>query len=106
MAEVGGIRLYIPDVLRHLGGKMRSEAEIELRLEAAHIQAAKRGKVLVYVADDIEWKPKEMLIPEFDIVHVLGFPGLHEEPDIALENLPPLVGFGPALAMKRFPSTT
>ena len=92
MPKVGGTRLYAPEVLRHLSGEMHSEMEIDLRLHVAHVQAAKRGTVLVYVADDIEWKPKEMLNLDFDICHLLGFPQFETEPHIAIENLPPIVG--------------
>ena len=90
MPRPGGRRIDAPEVLRHLGG-VQPEAEFELRREAAHTQAAKRGNVLVYVADVIEWKAKDLLSRE-DMFFLLKRAGTGQKaPNFALKDLPPVV---------------
>jgi hypothetical protein len=94
--EVGGPRLNGLDVICHLSGEMQEEAEAELHNEVMHVYAAKQGKVVIYVGDDIEWMPKEQLT-DADIPWLVGLPwsgpgnGLRAQ-EIAREDLPPVVG--------------
>ena len=96
--EVGGPRLNGLDVIRHLSGEMQEEAEAELHNEVMHVYAAKQGKVLIYVGDEIEWVPKERLT-DADMPWLVGLSGsgpgdssLQARREIAREDLPPVVG--------------
>jgi hypothetical protein len=95
--EVGGPRLNGLDVIMNLSGVIPEEAEAKLRHEVMHIYAAKQGKVLIQVADEIEWVPKGRLTDE-DTAWLVGIPGfgmgqdLRARPDVVVEDLPPIVG--------------
>ena len=95
--EVGGPRLNALDVVMDLSGEMQEETEAELRHEVMHVYAAKQGKVVVQVADEIEWVPRERLTDE-DTTWVIGVPGfgrgrdLQARHDVIVEDLPPVVG--------------
>jgi hypothetical protein len=96
--EAEGLRLSGLDVIRHLSGEMQEEAEAELHNEVMHVYATKQGNVLIYVADDIEWVPKEQLT-DADMPWLVGLPGsgpgvsgLQAGRKIAREDLPPVVG--------------
>lgn len=95
--EVGGPRLSGLDVIMDLSGEMQEEPEAELRHEVMHVYAAKQGKVLVQVADEIEWVPKERLTDE-DRAWLVGVPGvgMSQSPsvsrDVVVTDLPPVVG--------------
>jgi len=95
--EVGGPRLNGLDVIMNLSGEMQEEAEAELRYAVMHIYAAKQGKVLIQVADEIEWVSKERLSHE-DTAWLVGVPGfsMDQNPRVrhagVLEDLPPVVG--------------
>jgi len=95
--EVGGPRLNGLAVVMDLSGVMPEVAEAKLRHEVMHIYAAKQGKVLIQVADEIEWVPKNRLTDEDTawLVGVSGF-GMGQElrtgHDVAVEDLPPIVG--------------
>ena len=96
--EAGGPRLNGLDVIRHLSGEMPEEADADLHNEVMHVYAAKHGKVVIYVGDEIAWIPKEQLT-DADMPWLLGLPkggpggiGLQARPKIAREDLPPVVG--------------
>lgn len=95
--EAGGPRLNGLDVIRHLSGEMQEESEAELHHEVMQLYAAKQGKVLIYVGDDIEWVPKGRLT-DADMPWLVGLPesgpgsGLQARREIAKEDLPPIVG--------------
>ena len=95
--EVGGPRLNSLTVVMDLSGVMPEEAEAKLRHEVMHIYAAKQGKVLIQVADEIEWVPKGRLTDE-DTAWIVGVPGfsmgqdLRDPHDVVIEDLPPIVG--------------
>ena len=95
--EVGGPRLNSLTVVMDLSGVMPEEAEAKLRHEVMHIYAAKQGKVLMQVADEIEWVPKGRLTHE-DTAWLVGIPefnmgqDLRARPDVVVEDLPPIVG--------------
>jgi hypothetical protein len=94
--EAGGPRLNGLDVIRHLSGEMQEEAEAELHHEVMHLYAAKQGKVVIHVGDDIEWVPKGRLTDE-DMPWLVGLPGsgpgsgLQARREITREDLPPVV---------------
>jgi hypothetical protein len=96
--EAGGPKLNGLDVIRHLSGEMQEEAEAELHNEVMHLYAAKQGKVVIYVGDDIEWVPKGRLTDE-DMPWLVrlagsgpGSSGLQARREITREDLPPVVG--------------
>ena len=95
--DAGGPRLSGLDVIRHLSGEMQEEAEAELHNEVMHVYAAKQGKVVIHVGDDIEWVSKGRLTDE-DMRWLVGLPGsgpgsgLQDRREIAREDLPPVVG--------------
>jgi hypothetical protein len=95
--EVGGPRLNGLDVVMNLSGEMQEEAEAELRCAVMHIYAAKQGKVLIQVADEIEWVPKSRLSHE-DMAWLVGVPGFGMGQDLrahqagVIEDLPPMAG--------------
>ena len=95
--KMGGPRLNGLDVIAHLSGEMQEEAEAELHHEVMHVYAAKQGKVVIEVADEIEWVPKGRLTDE-DMPWLVGLPGSgpgsgHQSRwEIAREALPPIVG--------------
>ena len=95
--EVGGPRLSGLDVVMNLSSEMPEQAEAKLRHEVMHIYAAKQSKVLVQVADEIEWMSKDRITDE-DTAWLVGVPGfgmgqdLRPHHDVAVEDLPPIVG--------------
>jgi hypothetical protein len=95
--EAEGPRLNGLDVIGHLSSEMQEEAEAELQHEVMYVYAAKQGKVVIHVGDDIEWVPKDQLTEE-DIPWLVGVPdsgpgrGLQDRREIAKEDLPPVVG--------------
>jgi hypothetical protein len=95
--EVGGPRLNSLTVVMDLSAVMPEEAEAKLRHEVMHIYAAKQGKVLMQVADEIEWVPKDRLTDE-DAAWLVGVPGfgmgqeLQAGNGVVVEDLPPIVG--------------
>ena len=95
--EVGGPRLSGLDVVMNLSSEMQEEEEAKLRYEVMHIYAAKQGKVLVQVADEIEWMSKDRITDE-DKAWLVGVPGFGMDQDrrthqpAIIEDLPPIVG--------------
>jgi hypothetical protein len=95
--EVGGPRLNGLDVIAHLSGEMQEEAEAKLHHEVMHLYAAKQGKVVIEVADEIEWVPKERLTGE-DTACLVGVPGFGMDHDLQarqnaiVKDLPSVVG--------------
>jgi hypothetical protein len=95
--EVGGPRISGLDVIMNLSSEMQEEEEAKLRYEVMYIYAAKQGKVLVQVADEIEWVSKDLITDE-DTAWLVGVPGfgmsrdLRAGHDVVVEDLPPTVG--------------
>jgi hypothetical protein len=95
--DVGGPRLNGLNVIKHLSGEMQEEDEAKLLQEVMFIYAAKQGKVVVRVSDEIAWVPKGQLTDD-DMPWLVGIPGnnidqnLQTRREIAIEALPPVVG--------------
>jgi hypothetical protein len=106
--EVGGPRLNGLDVIAHLSGEMQEEAEARLHHEVMHVYAAKQGKVVIELADEIEWVPKERLTGE-DTAWLVGVPGfamghgLQARQDAIVKDLPPVVGVWIGMRTKAMP---
>jgi hypothetical protein len=106
--EVGGPRLSGLDVVMNLSSEMQEEEEAKLRYAVMHIYAAKQGKVLVQVADEIEWMSKDRITDE-DTAWLVGVPGFGigqdrrtHQPAI-IKDLPPIVGIWVGTRTKAVP---
>jgi hypothetical protein len=106
--EVGGPRLSGLDVVMNLSSEMQEEEEAKLRHAVMHIYAAKQGKVLVQVADEIEWMSKDRITDE-DTAWLVGVPGFGigqdrrtHQPAI-IKDLPPIVGIWVGTRTKAVP---
>ena len=107
MPEVCVPKLSSQDVIKHLSGEMQPEAEGELRSHVLYIEAAKRGRVVIPLAYEINWVPNEELTLD-DMCGLLIVPGYsrHDLGSLryaAPEDLPPIVGVFDGIRMTTVP---
>jgi hypothetical protein len=95
-------------VVMNLSSEMQEEEEAKLRYAVMHIYAAKQGKVLVQVADEIEWMSKDRITDE-DTAWLVGVPGFGMGQDrrthqpAIIKDLPPIVGIWVGTRTKAVP---